>query len=106
MGTKIDIAKELKKSLTTQFGSNIKDVILFGSRANGTASASSDYDILVILKNDYDWKYKNNIVSVVYNLELQQNIMIDIHLLSTNEINSLKGLQPIFFNALNNGLYA
>jgi len=107
MNKNINIVKELKKILIEHFDNNIKDVILFGSRATGSASKYSDYDVLVILKQDYDWHYRNEILRVVYKLELKKDIMIDIHLLSTNEVsNTLRGSQPVFINALNTGLYA
>ncbi|NCP79793.1 nucleotidyltransferase domain-containing protein [archaeon] len=107
MNENINIVKELKKILIEHFDNNIKDVILFGSRATGSASKYSDYDVLVILKQDYDWHYRNEILRVVYKLELKKDIMIDIHLLSTNEVsNTLRGSQPVFINALNTGLYA
>ncbi|NCO32224.1 nucleotidyltransferase domain-containing protein [bacterium] len=107
MNENINIVKELKKILIEHFDNDIKDVILFGSRATGSASKYSDYDVLVILKQDYDWHYRNEILRVVYKLELKKDIMIDIHLLSTNEVsNTLRGSQPVFINALNTGLYA
>jgi predicted nucleotidyltransferase len=103
----IHIVKELKKLLIARFGDNIKDVILFGSRAKGSGTKYSDYDVLLVLKQDYDWHYRNKILSVVYELELEKDILIDIQILSTNELsNTLRGSQPVYVNALNNGLYA
>jgi predicted nucleotidyltransferase len=107
MNENINIVKELKKLLIAHFDNNIKDVILFGSRATGSATKYSDYDVLVVLKQDYDWHYRNEILRVIYKLELEKDIMIDIHLLSTNEVsNTLRGSQPVFINAMNKGLYA
>jgi uncharacterized protein len=107
MNKSINVIKDLKKLLIAHFGENIKEVILFGSRAKGIAARYSDYDVLVILKQDYDWHYRNEILRVVYELELEKDILIDIHLLSTKEVsNTLRGSQPVFINALNKGLYA
>ncbi|MEI7723636.1 MAG: nucleotidyltransferase domain-containing protein [Bacteroidota bacterium] len=107
MNENISIVKELKKMLIAQFDDNIKDVILFGSRATEAATEHSDFDVLVVLKRDYDWHFRNQMLRVVYDLELEKDIMIDIHLLSTNEVaNTLRGAQPVFVNALNKGLYA
>jgi predicted nucleotidyltransferase len=107
MKKSITVVKELKKLLIAHFGENIKEVILFGSRAKGTAGKYSDYDVLVIVKQDYDWHFRNEILHVVYKMELEKDILIDIHLLSINEVsNTLRGSQPVFINALNNGLYA
>lgn len=107
MNEYLNIIKELKQMLIAQFGDNIKDVILFGSRISGTANEYSDYDVLIVLSSDYDWHYKNEILRVVYNLELEKDIMIDFHLLSTNEVsNTLRGAQPVFINAMTKGIYA
>jgi predicted nucleotidyltransferase len=107
MNDNLELIKELKKLLVIHFGDNIKDVILFGSRATGTATQNSDYDVLVLLKQDYDWHYRNEVLRTIYKLELEKDILFDIHFLSTNEVtNSLRGAQPVFINAMNKGLYA
>ena len=103
----LKIVKDLKKILRLRFGDNIEDVILFGSRASDNASTDSDYDVLVILRNDYDWHDRNDIISEVYKLEVEMDILFDIHLLSSKEMkDTLRGAQPVFINAINKGLYA
>jgi len=107
MKDKITIIKELKALLVKHFGENIQDVILFGSQAIGKAVKHSDYDILIILKNDYDWKFRDKITDIVYNMELEYDVLFDKHLLSVNEVNnSIRAAQPIFVNAINKGIYA
>jgi len=103
---KIDLGM-IRAKLLTEFGNDIKEVILFGSRAKGDATINSDYDILIILnKKDYSWKYKYQINEVIYDLELENDIIIDSHILSDYEVNnSLRGSQPIFINAIDNGVY-
>ena len=103
----LSIIKSLKLLLTNHFGTNIQDVILFGSHIKGTATKFSDYDILIILKNDYDWKFQEKLTDVVYDMELDYDILFDKHLVSVNEMkNSLKGAEPIYKNAIKYGLYA
>jgi len=97
----------VKLKLHEKFGENIKDVILFGSRAKGTATEFSDYDILIILNGSYDWKTKDQFTEIMYDIELENDVMFDKHLLSANEINSsLRGCEPIYLNAIKNGIYA
>ncbi len=106
MKDKVKIIKELKEHLISKFGDNIKDVILFGSQAKGTAKEFSDYDVVIILKNDYDWKYKNKIIDKTYEIDLKYDVICDIHIISQNEISyKLRGKLPIFINAINNGIY-
>ena len=50
------VLNDLSILLRNRFGDNLKDVVLFGSQANGTAHKDSDYDFLIILKEKADWK--------------------------------------------------
>ena len=103
----IILIKNLKILLQDNFGNNIEDVILFGSHAKGTATNQSDYDVLIILNNNYDWKYRDQMTDIIYEMELKYDLLFDKHLLSLNEIkHSLKGAEPIYQNAIKNGIYA
>lgn len=102
----IRILKEIKETLQMHFGEEIVEVILFGSRARGRAKSWSDYDLLILLKNPYNWDKKKEIREVLYDLELKQNILLDTHFLAEAELNTLRGKQPIFSNALEQGVYA
>ncbi len=107
MINKLQILQALKLLLVQHFGDKIKEVILFGSQAKGTANKFSDYDVLVILTGDYDWKLRDQITDIMYDLELKYDILFDKHLISVCEINnSLRGAEPIYVNAIKNGVYA
>jgi len=97
---------DLKQHLRKQYGDSIKDVVLFGSQVLGDSNEYSDYDILIVLDKDYSGKDENKILDLCYDIDLKYNILLDIHLLSKREINSKRGKQPIFTNALKSGLYA
>jgi len=97
---------DLKQHLQKYYGDSIKDVVLFGSQVRGDSSEYSDYDILIVLDNDYSSKDENKILDLCYDIDLKYNILLDIHLLSNREIKSKRGKQPIFINALKSGLYA
>ena len=55
------IIRELKKLLTKNFNDNIADVILYGSQLKGTATEHSDFDVIIVLRDEYDWKTKREI---------------------------------------------
>ncbi|MFH1319134.1 MAG: nucleotidyltransferase domain-containing protein [Bacteroidota bacterium] len=106
MRDKIRILKELKTLLVRHFGDDIDDVILFGSQATGKAHEYSDYDLMIILKNDYDWKYKKHVRYVCYDIALKYDIFLNTKIISLNELyNSLRGKQPLFTDALKEGIY-
>ncbi len=96
--------KELKKILIKQFPDDIEKVLLFGSQVNGTARKYSDYDILLILKKPYDWKFENNIYDTTFDIDLEYNIITDIKMISIEELLTLRGRQPFIQNAIKEGI--
>ncbi len=101
-----NIITNIKQSLINQYGNAISSVILFGSQAKGKAKIDSDYDFVFILEKDYDWRFEKEIQHFLYDFELKYNIFTDVHLISKKEIsNSIKGKDPLFVNAIKNGIY-
>jgi predicted nucleotidyltransferase len=100
------ILNDLKLNLQMRYSDTVKNVILFGSQAKDIANEFSDYDILILLNKDYSRQDEDTILDICYDIDLKYNIMIDAHLLSTNELMTRRGKQPIFINALKNGIYA
>lgn len=100
------VAKDLKKSLSNYFKSDLKDVILFGSQLSETNTKDSDYDILIILKHKADWKVQRTISDLCYEIDLKYNIITDTHILGEDELSTPRGKQPIFINAMQNGYHA
>jgi len=100
------VLNDLSVLLKTRFVDNLKEVVLFGSQASGKANRDSDYDFLIILKQKADWKTEREISDLCYEIDLKYNIITDTHILSESEFSSLRGKQPIFVNALSNGLHA
>lgn len=107
MKNKRTIIKELKSALVADFGEDIKEVILFGSRSTGKAHKDSDYDVLIIVNKDYDWRHEDRIISVVYDLELKYDIFIDMKVISLKELHhTIKGIHPLYRDAMREGIYA
>ncbi|MEX2410516.1 MAG: nucleotidyltransferase domain-containing protein [Candidatus Paceibacterota bacterium] len=100
------ILSDLKSHLNTNYGNSVMDVILFGSQARGDAKEYSDYDILIVLDKDYSGKDENQILDLCYDINLKYNILIDAHLISRKELNSIRGRQPVFVNAIKSGIHA
>jgi predicted nucleotidyltransferase len=102
---KIRIVKDLKNRLSNQLADNLKEVILFGSQLTNNNTQDSDYDILIIVKQKVDWQLERRISDICYEIDLKYGILTDTHILSENELNSPRGRQPIFFNAINHGYH-
>jgi predicted nucleotidyltransferase len=100
------ILNDLNTLLKSRFHDNLKDLVLFGSRVNGTENNNSDFDVLIVLKKTPDWKTEREISDLCYEIDLKYNIITDTHVLSEIELTTLKGKQPVFINALSNGIHA
>lgn len=83
------IAQELKNKLLTYGGRPIRRVILYGSRAHGTASGDSDFDLLVIeadpvQKREEMWRLRGMIDDLPY--------PVDVWVMGEQEFEETKGV--------------
>lgn len=99
------LLKELNSLLRAKLPNEVVDIVLFGSQVSGYAQKDSDYDILIILKHKADWKIEREISDLCYEIELKFDIITDIHIIGETELPTLRGKQPIFVNAISNGLH-
>ena len=100
------VLNDLNLLLKIRFNDYIKDIILFGSQLKGNVKSDSDFDILIVVKKKPDWKIERELSDLCFEIDLKYGIITDTHILAEEEINSPRGKQPIFINALTNGLYA
>lgn len=102
----LKIIRDLKSHLQHYYGSAIQEVILFGSQAAAAANVDSDIDVLIVLDKPHLKEDENRLLDLCYEIDLKYNILLDVHLISKPELNTLRGKQPIYYNALKNGVYA
>ncbi|MCX6226170.1 MAG: nucleotidyltransferase domain-containing protein [Bacteroidia bacterium] len=98
------VLEEISRLLKSRKPDSFVKAVLFGSRLTSQGKPDSDYDILIIVREKADWKTEREISDICYEVELNFNVVIDIHILSEPEVNSRRGQQPIFVNALLHGL--
>jgi predicted nucleotidyltransferase len=96
-----------KARLVEAFGDKIKDVILFGSRAWGKPTRWSDWDIVVVVRGDYDWRFRHAVSDIMTDVDLENDIYIQALVVSVEELkNTSQGYEPVFVKALSQGIYA
>lgn len=100
------ILHDLKSLLESTYPGKIENIILFGSRITGNAHEYSDYDILVIVTHDFNWKFETEIIDLCFDIDLKHDIVTDIKVISKSELQLPRGKQPYIQNALTHGLYA
>ena len=106
MEDKLIILRDLKGYLQNRYDDSVKDIILFGSQLYGNPNENSDFDVLIILDKGYSSRDEKRIYDLCYDIDLKYNIVIDVHLISKQELNTLRGKQPIYVKILKTGLYA
>jgi predicted nucleotidyltransferase len=70
------------------FGQELDRVIVFGSAARGDAGPSSDVDLMVVLKRPVaavDWKTEWEVRALIYPLELEEDVVFDLKVVSQSD---------------------
>ena len=81
---------------------NVKEIILYGSVARGTATSESDIDIAVIL-DDYTYKMHDEMIDFVVDLELKYNKVISVLPIYNKQFNEWGNITPFFKNIKKDG---
>lgn len=77
----LSLAREVAARLRARFGSRIRHIILFGSRARGTAKPYSDFDMMLVLPKR-DRGTIDEIYEVTYDFELEHEIDLSLKIYS------------------------
>ena len=101
---KIKLLHILRNKINKKYPDIVDRVILFGSRIHDNPDESSDYDILIILKKNFDWKLEKEIQDLCWEIDYKYDILTDVKIYSLDDLNTIKGKQLFIINALNEGI--
>jgi predicted nucleotidyltransferase len=88
-----------REILAKQFPDLVEQIIVFGSKAKGTATEDSDLDLLVVIR-DGDWKVKDAITRPGYLLALETNAVPSMIVLTGEEWESLRRREAPFWQTV------
>ena len=73
------IVQECKGRLAQHYGERFKGLILYGSMARGTAEPESDIDLLVLLREPFDYFAElETFIDLLYDLQLESGRYLSV----------------------------
>ena len=91
MREKIKILKDLKNQLTNYLGDDLVNIYLFGSQTKIVEDSNTDCDALLVIRTSNNWETKGRLIDICYEIDLKHDIIIDAHILSESELNTIRG---------------
>ena len=91
------VLQELKRELKRILGEQLDRVLLYGSHARGEAHAGSDVDVLVVLKDEFNYdEMLNKTIDIVAQLSLDNDIVISQVFVTKEDFE--QGFTPFLLN--------
>ena len=66
--------RRLKEILTRDFG--LVKLVLYGSKARGDSHRESDIDVLLVLRDEFDWRTKHAVYDVCFDINLEYDVLL------------------------------
>jgi len=96
----------LKAALQARYGRALNRLILFGSAARRAYEETSDVDVLVVLdlpRRDVDWRVEREVRSEALAVELEYDIVFDLHVVSSQDARGRRAHTPFLEVVLDEG---
>ena len=67
----------------------------------------SDWDVVVVVKGDYDWRFRHAVSDVMWSVDSDFDVYVQTLVVSEDELKyTSQGYEPVFVKALSQGIYA
>lgn len=96
-----DLLTDFIVNLKNKFGSDIEQVILFGSKARGDWDSESDIDLLVLTRHQ-NKRLENKVVDLAYDIEFERNFpaFLSVIVWSKNQFDAFSNPDTSFVHNL------
>lgn len=98
-----EILARLRSYLRETYGDRLSQIILYGSQARGDADLDSDIDVLVVLKDSFDFgtevKRTNDFIA---DLCLECTVLISVAFAGADQVEAAR--MPFFLNVRREGI--
>lgn len=88
-----------REALAQRFPELVRQIIIFGSKARGAATADSDLDVLVVIREG-DWRLKDAITQPGYTLAISADVVPSIMVYTAEEWELLRKRQAPFWQTV------
>ena len=92
--------RSYRQTLAQQFPGLVEQIIIFGSKARETATADSDLDILLVIREG-DWRIKDRVTEPGYELSLGTNVVPSIMVYTREEWEQYRRDEAPFWQTVN-----
>jgi predicted nucleotidyltransferase len=96
---------ELKRRLRENFGKELKEIRIFGSKVRGDFDKDSDIDIFVVFDTEVDWDFENKVSHIAYDIDLEFGVLFNLIIFSASQLKEPKyKILPFIQNVKKEGL--
>lgn len=97
------LQKELIQGLLAIFGSNVFQIILYGSVARNEATEDSDIDIAIILDHSIDEAVRERFIDWAANMDMKYDCVLSIVDIEKEKYDVWKNTMPFYKNVFTEG---
>ena len=81
---------ELKRRLKKNFGKELHEIRVFGSKVRGDFDKESDIDVFVVFDREVDWDFQNKVSHIAYDIDLEFEVLFNLIIFSTSQLKEPK----------------
>ena len=95
----LEIIKEFKTALVSQFDGEVLKIVVFGSYVRGEETSESDLDILVVVKNkELEKKIDDIAYKIMWNFDFAP--LLSVYVVSEEHFNYIKKIRTGFYESI------